>query len=221
MTAHGPARFDGAVDHQLLAFLGIATLLTITPGADMALVTRNVLRGGARAGLETSAGILCGLLVWASLAAMGIAAILAASAVAFTTLKLLGAAYLVYLGAITLWRSRKLFEERPEPETAQPAPGFGPHYRQGLFSNLLNAKVGVFYATFLPQFIAPGQSVAIWVTMLAALHLAISVAWLAFFAWFIARVRGSVSRPKVRQALDRVTGVALVGFGVRLAKSAR
>ncbi len=98
------ARFDGAVDHELLAFVGIATLLTITPGPDMALVTRSVLRGGTRAGLETSVGILCGLVVWASLAAMGIAAIPAASATAFTTLKLLGAAYLLYLGAGTLWR---------------------------------------------------------------------------------------------------------------------
>jgi len=159
--------------------------------------------------------------LWASLAAMGIAAILAASAVAFTTLKLLGAAYLVYLGAITLWRSRNLFEEVPELASAQPSTGSGHHYRQGLFSNLLNAKVGVFYATFLPQFIAPGQSVALWVTMLAALHLAISVAWLAFFAWFVAKVRGSVSRPRVRQALDRVTGVVLVGFGLRLARASR
>ena len=209
------------MDHHLLAFVGIATLLTVTPGADMALVTRNVLRAGTRAGLETSTGILCGLVVWATLAALGIAAILAASAVAFTVLKVLGAAYLVYLGAMTLWRSRGVTELARDREHVGPTPRFADHYRQGLLSNLLNAKVGVFYTTFLPQFIEPGQRVVVWVTALAVVHIAIGVVWLALYAWMVARVRDAVARPGARRAMDRVTGTVLVGFGLKLARDSR
>src|SRR5215218_2922993 len=93
------------MDGRLLAFVGVATLVTVTPGADMALVTRNTLRGGFDAGLRTSAGILSGLCFWAFAAAVGVAALVATSATAFTVLKLAGAVYLVYLGLSTLLRA--------------------------------------------------------------------------------------------------------------------
>jgi len=131
------------VDDRLLVFLGIATLVTVTPGVDMALVARNVLRGGFGAGLQTSAGVLSGLVVWAFLSAVGIAALVAASATAFTVLKLAGAAYLIYLGLTTLLRTRRL---EPVASTAREGtgkPSFGSLYCQG-YSNLLNPKVGVF-----------------------------------------------------------------------------
>jgi threonine/homoserine/homoserine lactone efflux protein len=204
------------MDHRLLAFLAIATLVTITPGVDMALVTRNVLRWGLGAGLRTSAGILSGLCVWALLAAVGVAAVVAASATAYTALRLAGAAYLVVLGATTLWRSRG-GRRSGAPEHAAP-PGRGGLYRQGLLNNLLNPKIGVFYTTFLPQFVAPGRSVLAWTLLLAAIHIATGVVWLAFYAWLVARARAVVGRPRVRRALDRVTGTVLVALGVRVAR---
>jgi RhtB (resistance to homoserine/threonine) family protein len=204
------------VDHRLLAFVAVATLLIVTPGADMALVTRNVLRGGLGAGLRTSAGILSGLFVWAFLSAVGVAAVVAASATAFTVLKLAGAAYLIYLGVSTLWRSRPAARAAAH---AAPALAFRGLYRQGLLSNLTNPKVGVFYTTFLPQFVEPGQSVLLWTSLLAAIHIAMSVVWLVFFAWLVARARDAVARPRVRRVLDRVTGTVLVALGLRVATS--
>src|SRR5215207_5793308 len=119
------------MEHRLLAFLAIATLVTITPGVDMALVMRNVLRGGLGAGLCTSAGVLSGLCVWAVLAAVGVAAVVAASATAFTVLKLAGAAYLIFLGVTTLWRARGAASE-PAAEASARRPSLGGLYRQGL-----------------------------------------------------------------------------------------
>ena len=207
------------MDSRLLAFLAIATLLTITPGADMALVTRNVLRGGLGAGLRTSAGVLTGLCVWAFLSAVGVAALVAASATAFTVLKLAGAAYLVYLGVTTLWRARP--SASVPRHAAHELPAFGGLFRQGLLSNLLNPKVGVFYTTFLPQFVEPGESVLAWTTLLAGIHIATGVVWLVFYAWLVARVRAVVGRPRVRVALDRVTGTVLVALGLRVAAGTR
>jgi RhtB (resistance to homoserine/threonine) family protein len=206
------------VDSRLLAFLAVATLLTITPGADMALVTRNVLRGGLGAGLRTSAGILTGLFVWALLSAIGVAAIVAASATAFTVLKLAGAAYLIYLGVSTLWHSRAAVHAAA---AAAPAAPLRSLYRQGLLSNLTNPKVGIFYTSFLPQFVEPGRSVLLWTSWLAAIHIAMGVAWLAVFAWLVARAAHALSRPRVRRALDRVTGTVLVALGLRVASGAR
>ena len=206
------------MDGRLLAFLAVATLLTITPGADMALVTRNVLRGGLGAGLRTSAGILTGLFVWALLSAIGVAAIVAASATAFTVLKLAGAAYLIYLGVSTLWHSRAAVQAAALAASAVPLRGL---YRQGLLSNLTNPKVGIFYTSFLPQFVEPGQSVLLWTSVLAAIHIAMGVVWLVFFAWLVARARDAVSRPRVRRVVDRVTGTVLVALGLRVATAAR
>jgi threonine/homoserine/homoserine lactone efflux protein len=207
------------VDERLLAFLAIATLVTITPGADMALVTRNVLRGGLGAGLRTSAGILSGLCVWAVLAAVGVAAVVAASATAFTVLKLAGAAYLIFLGVTTLWRVRGA--GAAGHAAGGPPLSFGGLYRQGLLSNLLNPKIGVFYTTLLPQFVEPGRSVLAWTLLLASIHLATGVVWLAFYAWLVARMRAVVGRPRVRRSLECVTGTILVALGLRVAREAR
>jgi threonine/homoserine/homoserine lactone efflux protein len=203
------------MDDRLLAFAVVATLLTVTPGPDMALITRNTLASGTRAGLSTSAGVLLGLVVWAALSAGGIAAVLATSAVAFTVLKLAGAAYLIVLGAATLWGTRRSLggaaSEGRLPKLATR------HFRQGLLSNLLNPKVGVFYTTLLPQFISRGDSV-IWATAaLTGLHLAISVGWLCLFTVIIARLKAVLSREAVKRAFEAATGVALVGLGFRVA----
>jgi threonine/homoserine/homoserine lactone efflux protein len=207
------------VDHRLLVFVAIASLVTVTPGADMALVARNVLRGGFRAGLRTSGGVLSGLVVWAFLSAVGIAALVAASATAFTVLKVAGAAYLIYLGMTTLLATcgtdRRGWTGATAPTSGSPS--FASLYRQGLLNNLLNPKIGVFYTTFLPQFVEPGRSVLAWTLLLASIHICIGIVWLTVYVWLVARVRTFLTRPRVWRALDRVTGSVLVALGVRLA----
>jgi len=204
------------VDHRLLVFAGVATLLTVTPGVDMALVARNVLRGGLGDGLCTSAGVLSGLVVWAFLSAVGIAALVAASTAAFTVLKLVGAAYLIYLGVRTLLSAGRVVSASTTAHSTGSA-AFSSLYRQGLLSNVLNPKVGLFYATFLPQFVEPGRSVLAWTLLLTGIHLTISIVWLATYSWLVARARETLTRPRVRRALDRVTGSVLIALGVRLA----
>lgn len=197
---------------ELAAFTGVAALLTITPGVDMALVTRTALGEGLRPALRTSAGICSGLLAWGALSAIGVAAVVAASATAFTVLKLAGAAYLVWLGVQTIRGERAR-----EPEAA----AGGPAFRRGLVSNLLNPKIAVFYSTVLPGFVAAGAALLPAFLLLAGVHVALSLVWLSGYAWAVTRAGHVLRRPRVRRALDRVTGGVLVAFGARLALTSR
>src|SRR6185503_20016611 len=169
----------GFVDSQLLAFIGVAIVVVVLPGPDMALVARNVLRHGRSAGFATSIGICTGTLGWAIAAAFGVAALLATSAIAFTALKLAGAAYLVFLGITTL-RSRDV----ADPNSAAAASGLR-WYRawlQGTLSSLLNPKLGVFFLTLLPQFVAPGDPPTVRIIQLALLFDLIGLSWLLIYS---------------------------------------
>jgi threonine/homoserine/homoserine lactone efflux protein len=159
------------IDHQIIAFAGIAALLTITPGQDTVLVIRNVMAQGQRAGLLTTFGICCGLFVHATLSAVGLSLILLKSATAFEVVKLLGAAYLIWLGARSLRQalrgSNRAFEKSiPKQRSANGWPCFV----QGFLTNILNPKVAVFYLAFLPQFIGPGDWVFGKSMLLALIH---------------------------------------------------
>jgi threonine/homoserine/homoserine lactone efflux protein len=198
----------------VITFVAIAALLTITPGVDMALVMRNTLRGGMHAALATTVGIIGGLLIWMSASAFGVASLLRASAEAFTVLKLAGAAYLVYLGLQTVLRSRTPAEVRRLQRGGSP-------FRQGLVSNLLNPKIAVFYATFLPQFIHPGDPALAKTFLLGGIHIAMGLVWLPLYAYLIVRAGRALRRPSVVRAVERVTGTVLVALGVRLALERR
>jgi threonine/homoserine/homoserine lactone efflux protein len=212
-----------AMDAKLAAFVGVAALLTVTPGADMALVTRNALASGRRAALLTTLGINSGVLTWALASAVGLAALLRASAEAFTLLKLAGGAYLAVLGLQTLWQARGRRREAGAAPPAPPArrPPGAWAYRQGLVTNLLNPKIAVFYTAFLPQFIGPGDPVLARSLLLAGIHNVMGVAWLSAYAYLVTRAGDVLRRPRVRRLLDRVTGSVLVALGVRLAAAGR
>jgi threonine/homoserine/homoserine lactone efflux protein len=205
---------------HLLAFIGVAALLTITPGADMAVVTRIALARGRRAAWLTSLGIINGLLCWAIAAALGLAALLNASATAFTVLKLAGAAYLILMGIQTLWRTRPSViwasaEPEADPGIASRQGGWSA-YRQGLLSNLLNPKIAVFYTTFLPQFMAPGDPVFATSLLLAGIHMSMGLIWLFAYTFLVTRAGDVLRRPRIKTAMERVTGTVLIGFGLRL-----
>lgn len=203
---------------HLVLYLGAAFLLTITPGPDTALVTRVALGAGNPAARRTIVGIITGLMVWGVLAAVGVAALLAASAPVFTVLKLCGAAYLFWLGAQAFWSTRH--NQAHRDVQVQPGAYTSP-YRQGLLSNLLNPKVGVFYTTFLPQFIPPHVSVVMAYLFLAGILTVMTLIWLLSYARMVVRMGDVLQRPRVRNMLQRITGAVLIAFGLRLATQQR
>lgn len=197
-------------------FLSIAALLTITPGADMALVTKNAITRGRAAALLTSVGICLGCLVHSVASALGLSAILSRSAEAFALVKYVGAAYLIYLGAAGL---RSAFKPGKPQETAAPrvrARGLR-SFSEGLLTNLLNPKVVLFYLTFLPQFIAPGEPVLRKSLLLGSVHIAMGLAWLCAYSLLLDRMAAVFARPAVRRNLEAATGGILLLFGLRLA----
>ena len=201
------------LDGSILAFIGIAVLLTILPGADMALVAKVTLLDGKRAAFFTSLGICTGLPVHATASALGLSLILATSAEAFTVVKFAGAAYLTYLGIRTIRDSL-----RPVLEPAVAAGrtrSVRAAFAQGWLSNILNPKVALFYLTFLPQFISPGDNVLAKSLLLAGIHAVLGLIWLPLYAYAIDRL-GAVIRG-IRRWLERLSGAALIGLGVRLA----
>ena len=211
-----------AVGVHLWAFVGIAALVIIAPGPDTVVVTKNALLHGRRAALATSLGVNTGLLIWTVAAALGIAAVVRESAVAFTVLKLVGAAYLVWLGIGALRAARRHAAPEALHATRQsPRVGALLGYRQGLLSNLGNPKIAVFFTGLLPQFVSPGKPVLEPFLLLGGLFVLMTVVWLCSYALLAARASAVLGRPRVRAALDRVTGVVLVGLGVRLALERR
>jgi RhtB (resistance to homoserine/threonine) family protein len=206
------------LDARVLAFTGIAALVTLTPGADTMLVVRSALVRGRRAGLLTVLGIGSGLFIHATLSALGLSVVLVRSARAFEIVKLAGALYLVFLGlqAIrTAARGAPVGERRADPAGAHRA------YVEGLLTNVLNPKVAVFYLAFLPQFIGPSDPVLAKSILLASIHFAEGLVWLSLVTLFVTRLRPVLARPRVQSALESVTGLVFIGFGVKLALSRR
>ena len=188
---------------HVVPFLVVAVIVVVTPGVDMALVTKNALAHGRRAALATAFGVNVGIALWTLAAALGVAAVVRASAAAFDVVKFAGALYLVYLGIQALRR-----RERAVVARRRMSP-----FRQGLISNALNPKIAVFFTSLLPQF---GHSLPA-LLVLGALFNTIGLIWLTAYALAAARGRAALQRPRVRAALDDFSGVLLVGLGVRLA----
>lgn len=204
------------------AFVVLAALVVVTPGVDMALVSKNALLHGRRVAVLTALGVNAGIVVWTAAAALGVAALIRASATAFTVLKLVGAAYLVYLGLQGIWLSRRRSHQHDDdrdPGARRPGPPSG--FRQGLYSNLANPKIAVFFTSFIPQFVSPGRSVVVSSLALGAIFNLLGVVWLVVFALVVSRAGEVLRRPRVRLALDWLTGCVLVGFGLRLATERR
>jgi threonine/homoserine/homoserine lactone efflux protein len=211
-----------SVDPRVLAFVGVAAILTILPGADMALVTRNVLAVGRQRTMLTVTGICVGCIIHAMASALGLSAILATSAAAFDVVKTLGAAYLVWIGIQSIRESQRFPKAGNVASAGSAAIGQSrislvAPFAQGFLTNLLNPKVAIFYLTFLPQFIGPGEPVFRRSLMLASIHIAMGFAWLTAYAWFIDRLGAVLTRPMVKAWLERVTGGLLIALGARLA----
>jgi threonine/homoserine/homoserine lactone efflux protein len=206
----------------LLSFAVAAAVLIVLPGPDTTVVLRAIARGGRGAAARTAAGVCCGLVVWLVVAAAGLSALLAASRTGYEALKIAGALYLGWLGARTLWALRRRAaahadEPLGEPDTRRlRRSGFV----LGLATDVLNPKVGVFFVTFLPQFIPHHAPVTAYTLLLGALYIAGTAAWFALLVCLAARLGTWLRRPATQRWLQRVTGVALLGFAVGMVTEA-
>jgi threonine/homoserine/homoserine lactone efflux protein len=202
---------------ELIAFCGVAAILVVTPGPDMALVARNALVGGRSAVPVTVLGICAGIVVHAMAAAVGLSALLKASATAYAVVKVAGGAYLVYLG-IQAWRA-SLSEEDEGEWMLGPARRFagGSAFRQGFVSNVLNPKLVVFFISVLPGFTSPGDPFFPQVVVLAIAFEVLTVVWLVTYGAAVARIGDAMRSPRIRQLLERISGTVLIALGLKIA----
>jgi threonine/homoserine/homoserine lactone efflux protein len=200
----------------LLSFTVASVLIVLLPGPDSLVVVRGLVRGGRRGGVRTAAGVLCGLLVWVTATALGVSALLRASEIGYDVLKVAGACYLVWLGVRSLLSIRRT----TEPAHVERIEAMRSGFRAGFLTDILNPKVGVFFVSFLPGFVPAGQSVG-WITLGFGLWYAVLTA--VYFAALVAistTVATWMGTARIRRRLDALTGLVLVGFGLRLAAEA-
>ena len=203
---------------HVLAFTAAAAVLVATPGLDTAVVLRQAVVGGPKSAVLAAGGVVMGLLVWGLAAAAGLTAVLLASRLAYTALKWAGAAYLMIVGVRMLLDR----DTHRSPATSDlPAKGGDgvASFRRGLLTNLLNPKVGLFYVTFLPQFIPSATSVGAFALMLAGIHLLLTTLWFSVIVALSVPARRLLTKPTFTRTLNRAAGCIFIGFGLKLATS--
>jgi threonine/homoserine/homoserine lactone efflux protein len=203
----------------LLAFLGVAVLVIVTPGPDTAMTIRSTLLGGRRAGVMTASGVVTGQACWTLAASAGITALLVASEPAFLALKFAGAAYLMYLGLQALVGAVRGHGSQLDTDAADaPRLRAATAYRQGLISDLGNPKMAAFFTSLLPQFGTTDAGPSFWLMLAFGLLFALMTwLWLVLYATAIQRLGDALRSSRVRRSIEAVTGTVLVALGLRLA----
>jgi threonine/homoserine/homoserine lactone efflux protein len=202
---------------DLAGFVALAIVVIVTPGPDTALTIRNSLVGGRHAGVATAVGVALGQATWSLATSVGIAALLVAAEPAFAALKLGGAAYLIYLGAQSLWSAFRGRPAHPTVDRLVVRVRATTALRQGVLSNLTNPKMAVFFPSLLPQFVAADAPPFLALLALGILFCLMTLAWLTAYAFAVARAGDVLRRSAIRRAIEAVTGVVLVAFGIRVA----
>ncbi|WP_028291927.1 LysE family translocator [Oceanobacter kriegii] len=203
-------------DPVLFASFAIAaTLLAMTPGLDTVMVLRASITNGSAPALYAAVGILLGCIAWGAAVSLGLGAVLQASELMYMAIKLAGAGYLMWLGINLILKPRKALDS----DQAEPAGTGMQAFWQGLVTNLLNPKIGIFYVSFLPQFIPAGADVAVYSFMLACVHTLISALWFGALIVLSKQLRKVLFKPTVVSMMDRVTGGLFIALGYKLAKS--
>ncbi len=202
---------------SILAFVAAATALIMMPGPDSTLVLRNAIRDGRRFAAATALGTLTGLSLWVLAAAVGLAALIRTSPVAYSALRYAGAAYLVWLGIRSLLTRRAA--NHPADGPAPAVRSVRRSYLTGVATNVFNPKIGVFFIAFLPAFVPAHEPVGVMSLLLGAVFITETAAWLFLVIFAAAKLLGWLRRPRVRQRFEQVTGVILIGFAARLVLS--
>ncbi|MCT7314978.1 LysE family translocator [Ralstonia sp. CHL-2022] len=211
---------------NLPLFMLAVFLLNVTPGPDTAYIVGRSVSQGRAAGLLSALGVSAGCCVHVLAVAFGLTALLAASTVAFTVIKVVGAAYLIYLGGRMLLAPPERDDapvEEAETSTAKRPRPLKSLFMQGFLTNVLNPKVVLFFLSFFPQFVDPHAShKALAFLTLGAVFIVMSTIWNSLVAWVAASVTRRVAgKPGIKRWLDRVVGTAFIGLGARLAFTTR
>lgn len=204
----------------LVSFVITIQVLEMLPGADMAMTMRNTIRGGRVGGIRTVLGVNTSKVIHIVLFLVGLSALIAASATAYSVVKLVGAAYLTYLGVRMILDSRRDGRGIEIDPPAEGEPQRRP-YVQGLLTNLLNPKAVLFTVAFLPQFIASRESLAPQVLVLTVLLVVNGLIWGTGIVFMVDKARDTLSRPTIRRRLDRVFGAVFIALGARVALESR
>jgi len=204
------------VNDSLFAFSLAALLLTLTPGLDTALILRTACAEGGKEAFHAALGIDAGCFVWGALVALGLGALLAVSEMAYTVLKVCGAVYLSWLGLQLLIRPRSSFSDGDDNNVSQ-----GSWFIRGMLGNVLNPKMGIFYVSFLPQFIPAGHSPLIWTFILVSIHVAIGTIWSLTLILSTHFASAVLKKSRVVRVMDRATGGLFLCFAAKLAISTR
>lgn len=199
---------------QVLALSGVMLVGAMSPGPDFVIVTRNAAMSGRRVGVASAVGIALGVFVWSVVTAVGVAGLLAASAVTFTVLELIGAGYLAILGLRALLAARRGNYPVEMPELK--SNGTVQAFRQGLLCNLLNPKVAVFFIALLPQFL-PARPTTLDTLELGIVTATVCLAWFTLLAVGVGALRHVLNRQRVRRAIDATMGTFMVALGIRIA----
>ena len=206
--------------HAVLSFAVLGALLTVTPGLDTALVLRSAVTMGRGPAFATALGVGTGALAWGAAAAVGVSALLTASEVGYTILRVAGAAYMIYLGVRMVVGALRHRGAADGPDANEPAaPTVWTTFGRGLLTNLLNPKVGAFYVAVLPQFIPHGSSPLLVGVLLALVHDLEGLLWFTAIILGAGALRAQLARRSVRRAVDGGTGAVLLGFGLKLGLS--
>jgi threonine/homoserine/homoserine lactone efflux protein len=201
-----------------LSYVAFAVVVIVAPGPDFALTVANTLRAGRPGGFRTAFGIASSNTVQGTAAALGLGGLIARSELAFTIIRWVGAAYLAYLGLSTIRSALRHRHAAPEDrERGETATRRWLAYQQGFLSNITNPKVLTLYLSVLPQFLASGHPSLSAALLLAYTHAVLGLLWLIVLVAFLHRIRAFLQRRRVRRSLDGATGVAMIGFGARLA----
>ncbi|MFS0654817.1 LysE family translocator [Bacillus sp. 179-C3.3 HS] len=197
--------------NDLLTFFLLTFFVVASPGVDFALITKRTIDAGKVDGVKMALGITSGVLIHTLAAAFGLSLILMKSALAFEIIKYLGAIYLIYLGVSSFFNKKKKDDTSEELETHKQLSAF----KQGLISNTLNPKVAIFFLTFLPQFVTPQFNTSLQFVM-GCIYALLSILWFTTIVFLLGYIRKFLLSAKVQMVIDRITGLVLVGFGVKL-----
>ncbi|MFW0779019.1 homoserine/threonine efflux transporter [Rossellomorea marisflavi] len=202
---------------NLLAYIPVATLMVVIPGADTMLLMKNTLSYGPKAGRFTVLGMLSGLSFWTGIAILGLSVVIAKSVVLFTTIKYLGAAYLIYLGIKSLISKQTLAVDQMEPSADVPVDRryHKKSFMQAMLSNVLNPKTVIVYITIMPQFINLNGHVNQQLIILASILTGLAAAWFLILVYVVDYAKKWLNDKKHQQMFQRVAGLLLVGFGIK------